>query len=689
MALANLLPVQAETDDLDSFMYQTVGHQVIAAYAECMGLPLYRRRITGASHEQRLVYEDTTGDEVEDLYCLLAWVKERHPGVQAVASGAIASDYQRTRVERVCARLGLVSLAFLWHQPQGTLLARMIDASVEAILVKVAAAGLTPWRHLGAPLAVLPANLAALRRRYGINICGEGGEYETLTLDCPLFTRGRILLDGWETVVVSEDSLAPVALLHPTAFHVEPKQQQQERQQVAHGSSSGVGSGGGGFEKALAVEQAAGTQGRVVEVPDDFHPAEAGSPPAAPTAGVTPAAEAAGNIDAQLHVTEGIQFLTLTAEVPAPSGDPSSCCTTVDAAAALIAALQLIQQSLPGLGLTWRHSLFVHLYVPSMAAFVAANAAYSLFFPAVNPPSRATVELSANPELALVVEVLFARCVLSLCAGLQALNRWEHQALLAGCCRSPWPTAAARLVAPAARGDGPKPRNLHLPVSRRTLLPLTNHPSRRAPELRRVLHVQSISEWAPSCIGPYSQALQHAGLVSFAGQIGLHPPTMEVLSGGLEAQCVRCLASCQAVAVAMRTDLPRSILWCTVYCSEAAGPTGWQQAQAHLAAFLLGQLDTSLLLQPASRLEQGAGGGNSRQQRAAAEQEQRQALGQPGRQGSGVAGASGGGSSSEGEGSDLDEEPEQELDDYLRPPAMRRHWQPLLTLVTVPQLPRG
>lgn len=39
-------------------------------------------------------------------------------GLQAVASGAIASDYQRLRVEAVCGRLGLTSLAYLWHQPQ-------------------------------------------------------------------------------------------------------------------------------------------------------------------------------------------------------------------------------------------------------------------------------------------------------------------------------------------------------------------------------------------------------------------------------------------------------------------------------------------------------------------------------------------------------------------------------------------
>ncbi|CAI7847425.1 unnamed protein product, partial [Closterium sp. NIES-53] len=49
VALANLLPSDDETDELDSFMFQTVGHQVIAAYATCMGLPLFRRRIKGSS----------------------------------------------------------------------------------------------------------------------------------------------------------------------------------------------------------------------------------------------------------------------------------------------------------------------------------------------------------------------------------------------------------------------------------------------------------------------------------------------------------------------------------------------------------------------------------------------------------------------------------------------------------------
>eukprot|EP00879_Flechtneria_rotunda_P020103 GHRR01021143.1.p1 GENE.GHRR01021143.1~~GHRR01021143.1.p1 ORF type:complete len:135 (+),score=43.02 GHRR01021143.1:569-973(+) len=122
VALANLVPPDTSTDELDSYMYQTVGHQLVAAYAACTGLPLYRRKISGHSNSQALSYEPTKGDEVEDLHLLLAYIRAQHPDIQAVASGAIASDYQRTRVESVCSRLGLVSLAYLWHQPQDQLL---------------------------------------------------------------------------------------------------------------------------------------------------------------------------------------------------------------------------------------------------------------------------------------------------------------------------------------------------------------------------------------------------------------------------------------------------------------------------------------------------------------------------------------------------------------------------------------
>lgn len=126
VALANLLPLDDSVDELDSFMYQTVGHQIVTAYTQCMGLPLFRRRIQGGSSARELRYNLTASDEVEDLFLLLKEVKRSFPSLEGVTCGAIASDYQRNRVENVCSRLNIVSLAYLWKQDQTTLLQQMV-----------------------------------------------------------------------------------------------------------------------------------------------------------------------------------------------------------------------------------------------------------------------------------------------------------------------------------------------------------------------------------------------------------------------------------------------------------------------------------------------------------------------------------------------------------------------------------
>lgn len=51
------------------------------------------------------------------------------------------------------------------------------------------------------------------------------------------------------------------------------------------------------------------------------------------------------------------------------------------------------------------------------------------------------------------------------------------------------------------------------------------------PEQRAVLHVQSVSAWAPACIGPYAQAAVGGGMLYMAGQIGLDPAFMQLVSG--------------------------------------------------------------------------------------------------------------------------------------------------------------
>lgn len=73
--VARFPPTFHHSDELDSYMYQTVGHNVIEAVAECMGLPLFRKPIKGSAVTQELEYQPTEKDEVEDMYELLAEIK--------------------------------------------------------------------------------------------------------------------------------------------------------------------------------------------------------------------------------------------------------------------------------------------------------------------------------------------------------------------------------------------------------------------------------------------------------------------------------------------------------------------------------------------------------------------------------------------------------------------------------------
>ncbi|RPB20298.1 hypothetical protein L211DRAFT_841813 [Terfezia boudieri ATCC MYA-4762] len=191
------LSTNVENDELDSFMYQTIGHNLLPYYATALNLPLYRTSIVGSSVNQCLSYKLEKTDETEDLHRLLEYVRKKHPGASAVCSGAILSTYQRTRVENVCGRLGLISLSYLWQRPQNLLLDEMASAGLDARIVKVAAIGLDPdsflWQNVTSRQVRM--KLRILKDRWGVHIAGEGGEYETIVVEGPGW-RTRLAVDN-------------------------------------------------------------------------------------------------------------------------------------------------------------------------------------------------------------------------------------------------------------------------------------------------------------------------------------------------------------------------------------------------------------------------------------------------------------------------------------------------------------
>ena len=60
-----------------------------------------------------------------------------------------------------CSRLSLTPLTYLWQRDQAELLSEMIEAGMEAVLIKVAGIGLMP-KHLGKTLAEMQPTLIKL-----------------------------------------------------------------------------------------------------------------------------------------------------------------------------------------------------------------------------------------------------------------------------------------------------------------------------------------------------------------------------------------------------------------------------------------------------------------------------------------------------------------------------------------------
>jgi diphthine-ammonia ligase len=164
--LVTMVPLQA-----DSWMFHYPNIHLTHLFAQAAGIPIVKAETTGEKEA-----------ELEDLKRLLAKLD-----VKGIVSGAVASEYQKTRIERICQELGLESITPLWHEDPYALLQEIVNDHFETIFVGVYAYGFdASW--LGRVIdSKTIEKLIELNRRYQISIVGEGGEYETLVLDAPFF----------------------------------------------------------------------------------------------------------------------------------------------------------------------------------------------------------------------------------------------------------------------------------------------------------------------------------------------------------------------------------------------------------------------------------------------------------------------------------------------------------------------
>jgi len=166
------------SENKDSWMYHTLNIHLTEKQAESMNIPLVKKVTKGEKEK-----------ELDDLKEIL-----KSLDTDGVISGALASEYQRTRIEKVCYDLGIKSFTPLWHKDQELILREQVNAGFKIMIVGVFAKGFDEsW--LGRIINEKCVDeLVKIRDKHKINIAGEGGEFETLVLDCPLFKK-RLVLD--------------------------------------------------------------------------------------------------------------------------------------------------------------------------------------------------------------------------------------------------------------------------------------------------------------------------------------------------------------------------------------------------------------------------------------------------------------------------------------------------------------
>jgi len=166
--LVSMIPLRE-----DSWMFHYPNIRLVDLFAEAVEISLVKAETSGVKEK-----------EVEDLRRIIEKLD-----VDAIASGAIASNYQKTRVEKICKQLKLKCITPLWQENPLDILKEILTLKFEVIITGVYAYGFDKeWLGRKIDKTTIKA-LMELNRRYGISPVGEGGEYETLVLDASFFKK--------------------------------------------------------------------------------------------------------------------------------------------------------------------------------------------------------------------------------------------------------------------------------------------------------------------------------------------------------------------------------------------------------------------------------------------------------------------------------------------------------------------
>ena len=171
------------SENIESYMFHTPSISKVKIQAKVMDCPLIIKQTLGKKEDELKDLENAIKNSVKDFE------------IEAIITGAVLSEYQRSRIKNICDKLELECINPLWKKDQFELINELIKNHFDIIITGVFAYPLDKtW--LGRKIDKdFIEDLKHLYNKYQINPAGEGGEYESFVINCPLFSRKIQIID--------------------------------------------------------------------------------------------------------------------------------------------------------------------------------------------------------------------------------------------------------------------------------------------------------------------------------------------------------------------------------------------------------------------------------------------------------------------------------------------------------------
>ncbi|HEU4483194.1 MAG TPA: diphthine--ammonia ligase [Nitrososphaeraceae archaeon] len=184
----------------ESYLFHSPNIWATQLQAKALQIPIITKKIKSISID----------DECNKLDELISQANRDYK-IEGIVHGGIRSNFQKNKFNKICEKYNLKLLSPLWQIDEYDYMNQLLKNSFVIQIISVSSMGLDA-SFLGIILNYSTLDdLYRRSKKYGFNLSFEGGEAETIVLDCPIFKKrleiltSKIHWDGQRGIVEISD----------------------------------------------------------------------------------------------------------------------------------------------------------------------------------------------------------------------------------------------------------------------------------------------------------------------------------------------------------------------------------------------------------------------------------------------------------------------------------------------------